>query len=390
MGKWQDKFRKVKARLIDEKFLFTHAHLLRHMVEMTEDDLIKDAEKTDDILHIAFRPTGGFGDYIISSKLLDEILEMVPCQIDVFCESVAFGLAVYDGRKNTKVLPINTFYSHMWKYDLALTVEHFVHIERQNPNKIARISPAFMDKLNKLERSYKTYYPEIQQQWFREAMHFKRCQYKGINRWTELRHEGVFKIENQRTWIPMRDEFYSRFVELGLENKKYITLNRGADSMGRSKMQTKVWPLEYYNHFVTLFKKKYPDISIVQVGASGNAMIEGIEQYIFGENLEVTKWILKNSMLHLDCEGGLVHLATQLDTKCAVVFGPTPKHFYEYPKNINIVYEGCNNCMGTHPDWAFDCFKGMSEPECMYKVTPEIVMGHIENYFAMSKEKGIK
>ncbi|WP_288702683.1 glycosyltransferase family 9 protein [uncultured Clostridium sp.] len=376
----KEKIRKIKNRLIDSKFLFTHSHLMRNMVESIEDELISQNGKKDDILYISFYPTGGFGDYIISSKLLDEISKIVPCKIDVYCENVTFGKAVYEGREKVEIFPINTFYSQMWKYDLALKVEHFIHIEKQNANKIAKINPIFMDKLNKLGHGYRTYYPDVEQQWFRENIHFRRCEIKGINRWTELSHEGIFKIEDQKTWIPMREEYKKRLQELGLNEKKYITLNRGADSMGRSKMQTKVWPLEHYNDFVMLFKNQYPDIEIVQVGASGNAKIRGVDKYILGESLEVTKWILKGSILHLDCEGGLVHLATQLDTKCAVVFGPTPKHFYEYPQNINMVYEGCNNCMGTHPEWAFECYKGLSEPECMYKVTPEIVMKNIKSY----------
>ena len=376
----KEKIRKIKNRLIDSKFLFTHSHLMRNMVESIEDELISQNGKKDDILYISFYPTGGFGDYIISSKLLDEISQIVPCKIDVYCENVTFGKAVYEGREKVEIFPINTFYSQMWKYDLALKVEHFIHIEKQNANKIAKINPIFMDKLNKLGHGYRTYYPDVEQQWFRENIHFRLCEIKGINRWTELSHEGIFKIEDQKTWIPMREEYKKRLQELGLNEKKYITLNRGADSMGRSKMQTKVWPLEHYNDFVVLFKNQYPDIEIVQVGASGNAKIRGVDKYILGESLEVTKWILKGSILHLDCEGGLVHLATQLDTKCAVVFGPTPKHFYEYPQNINMVYEGCNNCMGTHPEWAFECYKGLSEPECMYKVTPEIVMKNIKSY----------
>ena len=376
----KEKIRKIKNRLIDSKFLFTHSQLMRNMVESIEDELISQNGKKDDILYISFYPTGGFGDYIISSKLLDEISKIVPCKIDVYCENVTFGKAVYEGREKVEIFPINTFYSQMWKYDLALKVEHFIHIEKQNANKIAKINPIFMDKLNKLGHGYRTYYPDVEQQWFRENIHFRRCEIKGINRWTELSHEGIFKIEDQKTWIPMREEYKKRLQELGLNEKKYITLNRGADSMGRSKMQTKVWPLEHYNDFVMLFKNQYPDIEIVQVGASGNAKIRGVDKYILGESLEVTKWILKGSILHLDCEGGLVHLATQLDTKCAVVFGPTPKHFYEYPQNINMVYEVCNNCMGTHPEWAFECYKGLSEPECMYKVTPEIVMKNIKSY----------
>lgn len=127
----KEKIRKIKNRLIDSKFLFTHSHLMRNMVESIEDELISQNGKKDDILYISFYPTGGFGDYIISSKLLDEISKIVPCKIDVYCENVTFGKAVYEGREKVEIFPINTFYSQMWKYDLALKVEHFIHIEKQ-------------------------------------------------------------------------------------------------------------------------------------------------------------------------------------------------------------------------------------------------------------------
>ncbi|GLB31867.1 hypothetical protein LAD12857_37900 [Lacrimispora amygdalina] len=385
MGNLLNKIKKIKSRFIDEIFIFKHAHLVRNIIESIEDDIIPGDERKENYIYISFRPTGGFGDYIISSKLLDEIKEMVPCKIDVFCENVEYGLAVYGKREDTNVLPINTFYSQMWKYDLALTVEHFVHIERQNPNKISRISPEFMDKLNSLDKGYRTYYPAIEQQWFRESMHFRRCELKGINRWSELRHGNVFKIEDQKTWIPLEEKYIDRIKELGLDSKTYITINRGADSMGRSKMQTKVWPLDYYVEFVKLFKKEFSDIHVIQIGAKSNIEVEGVDQCIFGESLETTKWILKKSLLHLDCEGGLVHLATQFDTKCVVIFGPTPKHFYGYPQNINLVYDGCNNCMGSHPDWAFECYRGFDKPECMYKITPKIVMSSVRDFLLVQR-----
>ena len=36
----KEKIRKIKNRLIDSKFLFTHSHLMRNMVESIEDELI--------------------------------------------------------------------------------------------------------------------------------------------------------------------------------------------------------------------------------------------------------------------------------------------------------------------------------------------------------------
>ena len=53
----KEKIRKIKNRLIDSKFLFTHSHLMRNMVESIEDELISQNGKKDDILYISFYPT---------------------------------------------------------------------------------------------------------------------------------------------------------------------------------------------------------------------------------------------------------------------------------------------------------------------------------------------
>ena len=52
----KEKIRKIKNRLIDSKFLFTHSHLMRNMVESIEDELISQNGKKDDILYISFYP----------------------------------------------------------------------------------------------------------------------------------------------------------------------------------------------------------------------------------------------------------------------------------------------------------------------------------------------
>ncbi len=105
--------------------------------------------------------------------------------------------------------------------------------------------------------------------------------------------------------------------------------------------------------------------------------------------MEVTKWVLKKSLLHIDCEGGLVHLATQLGTKCIVLFGPTPINMYAYPQNINLVSPKCSNCMGTHKDWAFSCIKDLGHALCMYDLNPKEVFNNAFEYLKrkMSKKK---
>lgn len=379
------KCRKLSRKLKDSFFVFLFVEKLRQFIQeelldkqgIRED---KENEKETGILRIAFYPTGGFGDYIISSKLLDELLSYSRCHIDVYCENMTFGAAIYGMRPNITIVPYADYERSKSLYDLSLRVEHFIHVLECKPRRIAKVSPEFMDVIEALGRSISHIRPDIVQQCFRENIHFRRCAIKGINRWTELRHENVFQIADQWSGVYLQKEGLESLEELGLDKCRYITINRGADSMGRSTLQTKVWSKEYYEQFVELFKQKYQDIKVVQLGNKGNAKVEGADEYIFGESFETVKWILKRSLLHIDCEGGLVHLATQLATKCVVIFGPTPMHFYSYPQNINLMAGKCHNCMGTHADWAFSCYKGMKEPECMYSVTAEMVMDAIESY----------
>ena len=64
MGNKLEKLRKIKDRMRDELFIFKHAHLVKAMIESTEDYLVKKEECDEHSRSIAFRPTGGFGDYI--------------------------------------------------------------------------------------------------------------------------------------------------------------------------------------------------------------------------------------------------------------------------------------------------------------------------------------
>lgn len=67
----------------------------------------------------------------------------------------------------------------------------------------------------------------------------------------------------------------------------------------------------------------------------------------------------------------MVHLATQLGTRCVVLFGPTPSWFYGYEQNINIVAEICKECLRLYPDWQTKCIN-MTDQNA-YSITPEKV-----------------
>jgi len=170
---------------------------------------------------------------------------------------------------------------------------------------------------------------------------------------------------------------YSYYIlsKLNIENKDYITVNYGSDAeLSGNAQQTKLWPFYHHEKFVKLFKNKHPEILVVQIGISDKYRMAEADIYAFNLKLEEVKIILKYSNAHIDCEGGLVHLSTQLSTKCVVCFGPTPSYFYGYPQNKNIVPPGCTDCMSIFEDWYTVCYRNDDNEHCMTNILPEQVL----------------
>lgn len=353
-----------------------HYRKLRHLT-------IEISDKTEWIeyenaISVAIRVTGGFGDYIISAKVIEEILSLANCRLEIFAEKQEFAKAVYRAYSNVGFNFKDEFIAQASKYDLSLDVGHFVECINYRKEKVKAISEELAKRIDYLVKHYKELYVDIGQQCYRERIHFEKCKLEGLDRWTELRMGKTFDINEKKVRIPMLNEYKSCLDKFGLNNKKYITINYGTDAIRVGMKQLKLWPKDNLETFVRLFHDKYADIYIVQLGAKNAEKVAGADFYIFGEKIEATKWILKQSLLHIDCEGGLVHLATQLDTKCVVLFGPTPVHMYGYKQNINIHNDECEYCMGLSEDWAYKCFKGYSECNCLRNITPEQVINTID------------
>lgn len=340
-----------------------------------EEELLKDGN-----IRIAFYPIGGFGDYIVTSKLLQELISLSPnCEIDIFCNP-NLGKPIFSFYDNVKeLINVKDGNYDTTKYDMELHVEHVIHVKKFNYHKVNRLCHGLAQKVKQLMEEFSKYYVNIPKQQYRDAIFVKKAIYQNLNRYTALNHNGIFEITDKKVQIGLDPTFLTEFNKLGLN--KYITINRGAANIfNDNRTQTKVWPKEYYETFLRIIKETYTDIQVVQVGDKASEMIQGVDKFFLGESLELIKYILQNSLLHLDCEGGLVHLATQLGTKCAVIFGPTPVAYYGYDENINIVSDKCNGCMGLTYDWYVACVKGLEKPECMYSIKPQKVFSEVERY----------
>ena len=94
-------------------------------------------------------------------------------------------------------------------------------------------------------------------------------------------------------------------------------------------------------------------------------------------NLEQIKPILQHALVHIDGEGGMVHLRHALGGgRSVVLFGPTSSEFFGYSENKNLVGGGCAVwCEWALNKWQEGCLRGSYEtPPCMASITPEMVM----------------
>ena len=209
-------------------------------------------------------------------------------------------------------------------------------------------------------------------------IHFNRMKYMNRNYYQSLDVANVFQINDTRVSIPIRNEYERDYEKLGLPSK-YVTVNYGNGiSTESANCVAKQWARQNFENFVKIFHELYPDIQVVQLGSKETQKIVGCDYYILGEHLEVIKYVLKNAQFHLDIDGGLVHLATQLNTRCVVLFGPTPISFFGYEQNLNIVAGNCQGCYCLYED-INACACKEKESLCMKAISPALVLDKINN-----------
>ncbi len=93
--------------------------------------------------------------------------------------------------------------------------------------------------------------------------------------------------------------------------------------------------------------------------------------------------MIKNSFLHIDCEGGFAHLRNALKAKypAIVLFGPTDPKIYAYRTNINIYNNSCPICCEWDTlAWQKTCINRNNPNICMKSIAVEDVFKTIKKY----------
>jgi hypothetical protein len=208
---------------------------------------------------------------------------------------------------------------------------------------------------------------------------------RGQNR---LQYPDTEKILNiaaadYRSRLPIFIDEAATLEKFNLRGKKFITLARGAGAFGELGTFdcTKEYPLAHYDELTARLKRQYPAYALVQIGMARNAAMQNIDVDLRGQTtLEELKVLLKNSVLHLDGEGGNAHLRRYVGGgKAVILFGPTAPEDFGYAGNINIRADAVCPlaCEWLTRWWMKKCPRGFAAPPCMNEISPALVMEKI-------------
>lgn len=152
----------------------------------------------------------------------------------------------------------------------------------------------------------------------------------------------------------------------GLLDRPYVTIHHGADRnmSGANGLQTKNLPISKWLDVVA--RVKAAGLLVAQLGEAHEQLVDGVDADLRGKcSLAQSAMVLRHAQVHIDTEGGLVHVARAVGTPSVVAFGPTSLPFFGYPENINVAAKVCGDCWWTSRDWSVRCPRELPAVMCM-------------------------
>lgn len=343
---------------------------------------------------ISIDMVGGIGDILISINyscyLFDYIKNNIK-EIDIYVKNPSVVKELID-EPNFNIYSYEKLKQDQPRYLLSFKIDRFPLIMENNLKLLDKCD----EKLKNLVKIYEEFY-QLNKKIVYNSPQLDTLGnlYSIINKQNRMQQPDIYgclKISNSdyKFIPPIKDE-KKILQELSLDTIEFITINRGVDSSNTESESNKLYPLDSYNELVKLIKKRFNKHKIIQLGVSIDRckLIDGIDINLVGKtSLNQLKVILKNSTLHIDCEGGMVHLRKSLQGGTSVViFGPTSYKFYGYSSNINISSDACSmNCEWINENWTSYCINKQNNHICMKSIKPIEIFQKIENILENQKD----
>lgn len=333
-------------------------------------------------LNVAFKLTGGLGDLLVSANYLEVLyrkLNSNQVRFHIYAHrDIKIARSVFKGLSYVSSLhTIDEIRDDCKDFDLFAEIQRYPFIRFQDRRRIYRYAPFLIEMIFLWER----FRVENSRFWLRSPWFDGQNQIEVVKGRKRIQQPDVYGrlgiTEEYQAHILIEQNEELKLKKLGLEKGKYITVHRGVDAK-IDKDSNKLWPFQYYNLLIEYIKENFSEYKIVQLGVNEQRcpQFKGVDLYLAGKtSLDDIKVILKYSKVHVDGEGGFVHLRNALHGGPSLVFfGPTSDKFYGYTRNLNLRGNGCpseHGCEWVRPDWQKKCVGNFSRNECLYSLSPE-------------------
>ena len=342
------------------------------------------APKPEGKLKILVHVRGGIGDVCMTRPLIKRLRESFPAALIYFCyDNRATADTVFPDGLTDGFVPRG--YDPK-EYDLVIAGCHAFNFDYYDLPRLQYLVPQWMTSFQKaLSLQHKLQIvinntPHLDGLWAKISMAYGSARVANTGLTT-----GFPITQNDRAPLKLDPQKLPQTLDkFGLSGKKYITIHDGTNTNTdlHGRQATRCWPRVHWERFGQLFKQKFPDILLVQLGAGNSAAFGFADICLVGKTaVPDLPYILQGALLHIDGESGMTHLAHLLQTRSIVMFGPSPLEYLAYDGNINLRAGGCRNCMCIYADWMSRC-PLFDTNRCLHAIKPEKVLEETEKLLA--------
>lgn len=308
------------------------------------------------------RIAGGLGDMILASRFLLRFSELHDLDFVVEHHSPKMAAFALRACPHFKAASSTSFDHADVRCMASLHIGHLVEATYVNP-RAGSVLRTHLDQAAGFLDSYSTF---VAASPFLDGLLGDALAADGIKRHTSCLTQFDMNYTDEDYLRPPQHAIDQVIAPLGLTPQRYITIADGWDvNFGflNGRRATKALRPDFLANLVSALQAQRPDIAIIQIGDQQSGTdIPGISMNLRGRtSLSEASMLLAGARLHMDAEGGLVHLARAVGTPSAVFFGPTNPEYFAYQGNLAFVPDNqCMGCSWTTNTWMAICPLGKS------------------------------
>lgn len=333
---------------------------------------------------VGIRILGGVGDYIVIARYLRDLQASVePFVFDIYSNRPALASWIFSAIPGFRVSYDEAIFSPTGSgYTLAMQISQFIVIEdawisagmAAKYSGLASVAQAVRGMRPSIEPIIAEH-PRLDSFLAQKAIFANRSRRDYLHFMS-----GVTTYGGDAIGIGACDTSRQRH---GLTTRPYVTVHNGYDpNMVVSHVRaTKCYP--HFGQVIALLRELHPGMTFVQIGIHTSEPIGTADMNLIGKTtLPEAAGLIRGAVLHIDNEGGLVHLAAAMGTRSCVVFGPTSARYFGYPANMNVEPSFCGGCWWITETWMNHCPRRFASARCMTEQPAAVIARAAAGLFA--------